>query len=101
MGRKARFNPVLDGPETFAANKPLLQFLISGKSQSQFVPHELEGGPDEGGGDDVVDEEGAVVGQEDALPAELVLPAVVPNHGLEERPADRDRGRRKKRSYQL
>lgn len=36
-------------------------------------PHELEGGPDEGGGDDVVNEEGAVVRQEDAAPDQPVV----------------------------
>ena len=51
-----------------------------------YVPHEFEGGSDEGGCDDVVDEEGAVVGQEDALPPELVLTTVVPDNRLEKRP---------------
>ena len=67
----------------------------AGKDQCS-LPHELEGGPDEGGGDDVVDEEGAVVGQEDALPPELVLATVVTDHGLEERPDGRSQGKKKR-----
>ena len=56
--------------------------------------HELESGSDDGGGDDVVDEEGAVVRKEDTVPLEGVPRPVRPvgpvrrlrrrDHGLQE-----------------
>ena len=51
--------------------------------------HEFKGRSNEGGGDDVVDEEGSVVRQEDAVPLEGVVRRSVrqlrrSDHGLQE-----------------
>ena len=45
-------------------------------------PHQLQAGPDHGGGDHVIDEEGSAVREEDTVPVEAVVPQEVVEVGV-------------------